>query len=62
MLPHERDGGKTRRKPAGIRPIARIIHFAGCVTRRRNLEFELHMLGKKACSQENERATLEYQQ
>ena len=54
---HERAGGKTRRKCSGIRPIAWIIHFAGCVTRLRNLEFELHMLGKKACWLENERAT-----
>ena len=57
VSPHERAGGKTRLKRSGIRPIAWIIHFAGCVTRLRDLEFELHMLGKKACSLENERAT-----
>ena len=57
VSPHERAGGKTRLKRSGIRPIAWIIHFAGCITRLRDLEFELHMLGKKACSLENERAT-----
>lgn len=39
VSPHERAADKFRRKRTGIRPITWIIHFAGCVTRLRNLDF-----------------------
>ncbi len=39
VSPHERAADKFRRKRTGIRPITWIIHFTGCVTRRRNLDF-----------------------